>query len=153
MPLAYIALGSNLGERRQQLEAAIAAMREAGVTVEKVSTFIETEPYGVTEQPPFLNGVCAVRTLLSPQQLLTLLLSIEQQLGRVRELHWGPRVIDLDLLLYEDQVVNEPDLVVPHPDMENRVFVLQPLVEIAPDVMHPKLKKTMRDLLQALRGA
>lgn len=150
MSLAYVALGSNLGERRQQLEAAIAAMREAGVKVVEVSTFIETVPYGVTEQPPFLNGVCAVETSLPPQALLKLLLSIEQRLGRVRELHWGPRVIDLDLLLYEDQIIEEPNLVVPHPDMENRSFVLQPLVEIAPEVMHPKLKKTMRELLQVL---
>ena len=152
MPVAYIGLGSNLGDRRQQLEAALAAMQAAGLAVETVSAFIETEPYGVTDQPPFLNGVCSIRTALAPLALLQLLLSIEKQLGRVRTLHWGPRVIDLDLLLYDDVVMNEPDLTLPHPDMQNRLFVLQPLAEIAPAVVHPRLRKTISELLDALQN-
>ena len=150
MPVAYIALGTNLGDKRQQLDNALAALRQAGVMVRRVSPFLETEPYGVTDQPTFLNGVCEVETDLSPQALLSLLLNIETQQGRVRTRHWGPRVIDLDLLLYGDQIIDEPNLKVPHPDMENRAFVLQPLAAIAPQVVHPRLGKTIETLWQAL---
>lgn len=150
MPVAYIALGTNLGDKRQQLDNALTALRQAGVIVRRVSPFIETEPYGVTDQPAFLNGVCEVETDLSPQELLSLLLDIETQQGRVRTRHWGPRVIDLDLLLYDDQIIDEPNLKVPHPDMENRAFVLQPLAAIAPHVVHPRLEKTIEVLWQAL---
>ena len=150
MSVAYIALGTNLGDKRQQLENALTALRQAGVTVRQVSPFIETEPYGVTDQPAFLNGVCEVETALSPQALLALLLNIEAQQGRVRTRHWGPRVIDLDLLLYDDQIIDEPNLKVPHPDMENRAFVLQPLAAIAPQVVHPNLGQTIEMLWQAL---
>ena len=150
MSVAYIALGTNLGDKRQQLENALTALRQAGVTVRQVSPFIETEPYGVTDQPAFLNGVCEVETALSPQALLALLLNIEAQQGRVRTRQWGPRVIDLDLLLYDDQIIDEPNLKVPHPDMENRAFVLQPLAAIAPQVVHPNLGQTIEMLWQAL---
>ena len=150
MSVAYIALGTNLGDKRQQLENALTALRQAGVTVRQVSPFIETEPYGVTDQPAFLNGVCEVETTLSPQELLAILLKIETQQGRVRTRHWGPRVIDLDLLLYDDQIIDEPNLKVPHPDMENRAFVLQPLAAIAPQVVHPNLGQTIEMLWQAL---
>lgn len=150
MSIAYIALGTNLGDKRRQLENALAALQQAGVTVRRVSPFIETEPYGVTDQPAFLNGVCEVETTLSPQELLAILLKIETQQGRVRTRHWGPRVIDLDLLLYDDQIIDEPNLQVPHPDMENRGFVLQPLAAIAPQVVHPKLGQTIEMLWQAL---
>ncbi len=151
MTIAYIGLGSNLGDRLMHLQAALAAMRAAGLQVEKVSTFIETAPYGVTDQPAFLNGVCAVQTSLAPRALLALLLAIETQLGRVRTRHWGPRVIDLDLLLYGDWVLAEPGLIVPHPDLHNRLFVLQPLVEIAPDAVHPQLQLTMQELLEKIK--
>ena len=104
----------------------------------------------MTDQPAFLNGVCEIETALSPQALLALLLNIEAQQGRVRSRHWGPRVIDLDLLLYDDQIIDEPNLKVPHPDMENRAFVLQPLAAIAPQVVHPRLEKTIEVLWQAL---
>ena len=150
MSIAYIALGTNLGDKRRQMENALAALQQAGVTVRRVSPFIETEPYGVTDQPAFLNGVCEVETTLSPQELLAILLKIETQQGRVRTRHWGPRVIDLDLLLYDDQIIDEPNLQVPHPDMENRGFVLQPLAAIAPQVVHPKLGQTIERLWQAL---
>ena len=150
MSIAYIALGTNLGDKRRQMENALAALQQAGVTVRRVSPFIETEPYGVTDQPAFLNGVCEVETTLSPQELLAILLKIETQQGRVRTRHWGPRVIDLDLLLYDDQIIDEPNLKVPHPDKENRAFVLQPLAAIAPQVVHPVLGKTIETLRQAL---
>lgn len=150
MSIAYIALGTNLGDKRRQMENALAALQQAGVTVRRVSPFIETEPYGVTDQPAFLNGVCEVETTLSPQELLAILLKIETQQGRVRTRHWGPRLIDLDLLLYDDQIIDEPNLQVPHPDMENRGFVLQPLAAIAPQVVHPKLGQTIERLWQAL---
>ena len=150
MSIAYIALGTNLGDKRRQMENALAALQQAGVTVRRVSPFIETEPYGVTDQPAFLNGVCEVETTLSPQELLAILLKIETQQGRVRTRHWGPRVIDLDLLLYDDRIIDEPNLQVPHPDMENRGFVLQPLAAIAPQVVHPKLGQTIERLWQAL---
>ena len=143
---AYIALGSNLGDKEANLRRALELLIERGVEIVKTSTFISTEPYGVTDQPQFLNGVCEVRTSLEPLALLHILLAIEQEMGRVRLRHWGERNIDLDLLLYEDVVMDTPELKLPHPDMQNRDFVLLPLAEIAPELVHPILQKSIEEL-------
>ena len=147
---AYIALGSNLGDKEENLRRALELLEEHGVEVVKVSTFIFTEPYGVTDQPQFLNAVCQVRTSLEPVALLHTLLGIEQEMGRVRLRHWGERNIDLDLLLYEDVVMDTPELKLPHPDMQNRDFVLLPLFEIAPELIHPVLRKNIGELKEKL---
>ena len=143
---AYVALGSNLGDKEANLRKALELLQERGVEIVKTSTFISTEPYGVTDQPQFLNGVCEVRTSLEPLELLHTLLDIEQEMGRVRLRHWGERNIDLDLLLYEDVVLDTPELKLPHPDMQNRDFVLLPLAEIAPELVHPILQKSIEEL-------
>ena len=143
---AYIALGSNLGDKEANLRRALELLIERGVEIVKTSTFISTEPYGVTDQPTFLNGVCEVRTSLEPLALLHILLAIEQEMGRVRLRHWGERNIDLDLLLYEDVVLDTGELKLPHPDMQNRDFVLLPLAEIAPKLVHPILQKSIEEL-------
>ena len=147
---AYVALGSNLGDKEANLRRALELLIERGVEIVKTSTFISTEPYGVTDQPTFLNGVCEVRTSLEPLALLHTLLEIEQEMGRVRLRHWGERNIDLDLLLYEDVVMDTPELKLPHPDMQNRDFVLLPLDEIAPEIIHPTLQKTISKLVICL---
>ena len=147
---AYIALGSNLGDKEANLRRALELLAERGVEVVRTSSFICTEPYGVTDQPQFLNGVCEVRTSLEPLALLHTLLEIEQVMGRVRLRHWGERNIDLDLLLYEDVVMDTPELKLPHPDMQNRDFVLLPLVEIAPELVHPTLGKSIIEIKDKL---
>lgn len=147
---AYIALGSNLGDKEANLRRALELLIERGVEIVKTSTFISTEPYGVTDQPQFLNGVCEVRTSMAPLALLHTLLEIEQEMGRVRLRHWGERNIDLDLLLYKDVVMDIPQLKLPHPDMQNRDFVLLPLAEIAPELVHPTLQKTISELVICL---
>ena len=150
--LAYVALGSNLGDKEANLQKAVQLLVEHGVEVVKTSSFLCTEPYGVTDQPQFLNAVCCVRTDLEPEELLHLLLSIEQEMGRVRLRHWGERNIDLDLLLYENQILTTDDLKLPHPDMQNRDFVLLPLAEIAPALVHPVLGKTIACLAEELQA-
>ena len=147
---AYVALGSNLGDKEANLRRALELLIERGVEIVKTSTFISTEPYGVTDQPTFLNGVCEVRTSLEPLALLHTLLEIEQEMGRVRLRHWGERNIDLDLLLYEDVVMDTPELKLPHPDMQNRDFVLLPLDEIAPELIHPAIGKSISELVICL---
>ena len=153
MPTAYIGLGSNLGDRRASLERALALLGQtAGVTVLGVSAFIETDPVGGPPQGRFLNAAAAVETALDPHALLRALLGIEDQLGRVRREENGPRIIDLDLLLYEDRIIETADLVLPHPRMHERRFVLAPLAEIAPHAVHPGLRRTVRQLFEGLNS-
>ena len=157
--IAYIALGSNLGDRRALLDDALARLRlQPGVEVLSVSSYHETEPVGgPAGQGNYLNAVGQLRTTLDPVKLLRVLLAVESQLGRVRSERFGPRTIDLDLLLYGTDVfhVHEPDcdLTVPHPRLHERHFVLEPLVEIAPLAVHPELQSTGKDLLERLRQA
>lgn len=150
MSIAYIALGSNLGDKEKNLRRALLLLTQQGVEVVRVSSFLSTEPYGVTDQPQFLNAVACVRTSLAPLALLDVLLATELAMGRVRLRHWGERNIDLDLLLYEDVVLDMPRLRLPHPDMQNRDFVLLPLAEIAPELKHPTLQKTIYKLKENL---
>lgn len=150
MAIAYIALGSNLGDKEKNLRRALLLLTQQGVEVVRVSSFLSTEPYGVTDQPQFLNAVACVRISLAPLALLDVLLATELAMGRVRLRHWGERNIDLDLLLYEDVVLDMPRLHLPHPDMQNRDFVLLPLAEIAPELKHPTLQKTIYELKENL---
>lgn len=150
MAIAYIALGSNLGDKEKNLRRALLLLTQQGVEVVRVSSFLSTEPYGVTDQPQFLNAVACVRTSLAPLALLDVLLATELAMGRVRLRHWGERNIDLDLLLYEDVVLDTPRLRLPHPDMQNRDFVLLPLAEIAPELKHTTLQKTIWELKENL---
>jgi 2-amino-4-hydroxy-6-hydroxymethyldihydropteridine diphosphokinase len=151
---AFVALGSNLGDRRAYLERAAEALRGLpGVTVTRQSSLYETAPVGgPAGQGPYLNAAAEVRTDLPAEALLHALLDIESQLGRVRQERDGPRTIDLDLLLYGDLVCAGPELTVPHPRLHERLFVLRPLAEIAPGVVHPVLKRTALDLLADLQG-
>jgi 2-amino-4-hydroxy-6-hydroxymethyldihydropteridine diphosphokinase len=136
--VAYIGLGANLGMREETLRRAVERLRAAdGVDVLAVSQLRETEPVGVVDQPSFLNGAVAIETTRGPRGLLDLLLEIERSLGRVREERWGPRTIDLDLLAYGNEVVDEPGLRVPHPHLHERRFALEPLAELAPELDVP----------------
>ncbi|MFU8829222.1 MAG: 2-amino-4-hydroxy-6-hydroxymethyldihydropteridine diphosphokinase [Phycisphaerales bacterium] len=153
---AYIALGSNLGDRASTIAAALRALdRVDGIRLLQTSTLIETDPVGPVGQGPYLNGVVSVATSLDPRGLLNVLLAIEQSLGRERttEERWGARTIDLDLVLFADTILDEPGLTVPHPRLHERRFVLQPLVEIAPDARHPSMNVTAVELLDRLDTA
>lgn len=147
---AFIGLGTNMGDKSANLIGAVELMKEAGLTIIKQSSVLETEPWGGVEQDSFLNQVIEIETWLTPKALLETLLAIEDQMGRVREVKWGPRVIDLDILFIGDNIIYSDDLLVPHPYVAEREFVLQSLAEIAPHYPHPVLKKTMRQLLAEL---
>jgi 2-amino-4-hydroxy-6-hydroxymethyldihydropteridine diphosphokinase len=144
--LAYLSLGSNVGDRKKNLSTAIDRLGAVG-RVESISSFYETEPVEVTDQPWFLNCAVALETSATPEHLMKDLLAIEQEMGRKRIQEKGPRTIDIDILLFGDQVMNGPDLTIPHPAMHQRRFVLEPLAEIAPEAMHPLLRKTVQELL------
>ena len=150
MSIAYIALGSNLGDKEANLRQALKMLLVKGLQIRSASSFFKTEPDGVTDQPECINAVACVKTDLAPEKLLKLLLDTELEMGRVRLRHWGERNIDLDLLLYDDLIYYSEKLVLPHPDMQNRLFVLQPLSEIAADKIHPVYKKSIQNLLKSL---
>ena len=145
----YLSLGSNLGDRYANLRAAIERLGEAGA-IGAVSSFYETEPVEFRDQPWFLNCVVALETSDSPEALLQRALAIEQEMGRLRMKDKGPRSIDIDILLFGDRVVEERGLKIPHPAMQQRRFVLEPLAGIAPEALHPQLRKTARELLADL---
>ena len=147
--LAYLSLGSNVGDREDHLRDAIARLGTKGRIV-SVSSFYETEPVEFTDQAWFLNCALALESTTTPEQLLAEILEIERQMGRRRMQRKGPRTIDIDILLCGDAILDTPALTVPHPAMHLRRFVLEPLAEIAPAVLHPVLKKTIRQLLDAL---
>jgi 2-amino-4-hydroxy-6-hydroxymethyldihydropteridine diphosphokinase len=146
--LAYVGLGANLGDREQTIRAAAAA-----IGARRLSTIRETPPWGLEEQPPFLNAVAELETELEPRALLERLLAVERELGRVRTgPRWGPRTIDLDLLVYGDRVVDEPGLQVPHPRLRERAFALEPLADLAPDLAIPGAG-TVQEALAAIQSA
>lgn len=160
----YIALGSNMGDRKAYLDQAVRALDfltqypgkedqgsvSAAGAVERVSNYYETLPYGMTEQEDFLNACLKLRTLLTPRELLDELHRIEQEAGRERVIHWGPRTLDLDIIFYDDLVLEEADLCIPHVEMHKRKFVLEPLCEIAPYQRHPVYGKTVQEMLETV---
>jgi 2-amino-4-hydroxy-6-hydroxymethyldihydropteridine diphosphokinase len=149
MPLAYVGLGSNLGDRRGLIREALRRLDLiAGVTVRKRSRIIETDPVGKVDQPRFLNAVAEVETEIEPRPLLRRLRAVEKSLGRVRHAKWGPRTIDLDLLLWGDRSMATPALTIPHPRMAERRFVLAPLAELCPRRRVPGTGRTVRGLLK-----
>lgn len=152
---AYIALGSNMGRRERNISAALNALETTReIEVVKVSSLFETEPVGgPDDQPLFLNAAAHLRTTLSPERLLALCQHIESSLGRKRDIPWGPRPIDLDILIFQDEIRSSPELMIPHPLLHERRFVLEPLAEIAPDLAHPTLDQTIRELFDSLLAA
>ncbi len=151
MHLVYIGFGSNIGDRLAHIQNAIHALAETeGITLQKISSIYETDPIGYETQAQFLNGVAAIQTSVPPLSLLHTLKDIETAIGRKHRTRWGPREIDLDILIYGDLCLQTEKLVIPHPEMHLRRFVLAPLVEIALDFVHPVLKETIQILLERL---
>ena len=146
--IAYIALGANLGDRAGNIAAALEKLQQTPqVKLTKVSALIENPAVGgPSDSPPFLNAAAEIVTSLSARAILDRLLEIEREIGRIRREKWGPRSIDLDLLLYGDEIIDEPGLTVPHPLMHQRLFVLEPLAQIAPGAIHPVLERTIEQL-------
>jgi 2-amino-4-hydroxy-6-hydroxymethyldihydropteridine diphosphokinase len=149
MVIAYIGLGSNLGDRKQNLTRALELLSKH-MKIEQISSIYETEPVGYEQQPLFLNAVCRISTKLNPEKLLRLVKKIEAKLGRTPSFTNAPRPIDIDILLYGDEVFSHQDLTIPHPRLAERAFVLVPLAEIAPDLAHPVSRKIFRELLDDL---
>lgn len=149
---AYVAVGSNMGGREEYIAGALSALKEHPlIEVKKISHIVETRAYGGVEQGDFLNGMLEIETILGPRELLDALHEIENEAGRERTVHWGPRTLDLDIVFYDRLCMESEDLVIPHPDMENREFVLGPLREIAPFLRHPVSGKTVSAMLAELK--
>lgn len=149
--IAYIGLGSNLGDRQKYLNNALNKLKNTkGIILNKISPIYETEPVGYLEQPFFLNCVAEIKTSLSPFELLNICISIENKLGRTRNIKWGPRTIDLDILFFGCLIINKEDLIIPHPRLNEREFVLIPMNDLAPNFLHPVFNLTINVLLKKL---
>lgn len=147
----YLSIGSNMGEKQEYLNHAVESFYDDdSCRVLQISKYIETEPYGPIEQDNFLNGCVELETLYTPQELLTFVNEIESIAGRTREVHWGPRTLDIDIILYDDEIIYEPKLIIPHKEMHKRAFVLVPLNQIAPYAVNPVLNKSVSVLLKEL---
>jgi 2-amino-4-hydroxy-6-hydroxymethyldihydropteridine diphosphokinase len=149
--LAYLSLGSNLGDRAAYIERALELLSGPGLKIVRRSAFYETEPRDLKAQPWFLNIAAEIETALFPRQLLARAARVEKELGRQRNVDKGPRTIDIDILLFGRFVVDAPDLVIPHPRMHERRFVLEPLAELVPELRHPVFKKTVREILATVK--
>jgi 2-amino-4-hydroxy-6-hydroxymethyldihydropteridine diphosphokinase len=150
MANAYIGIGSNIGNRQENCREAVRMLAENGLIVRQQSSLVETEPWGVADQSRFINMAVEVETDATPEQLLVILKKIEENMGRTNAIRWGPRVIDLDILFYDDLILDADGLIIPHPLLHERNFVLIPLAEIAPKKIHPRLNKTVHELCIAL---
>jgi len=149
----YLSYGSNLGDMEETIEKALVSLCDrTDCKMVQNSSLIKTKPYGNVEQDDFLNGACFIKTLLRPEELLDVLHELENEAGRVRDVHWGPRTLDMDIIFYDDLIYDSYDLIIPHVDIENREFVLVPMAEIAPFKRHPIFKKTMQEMLNELKN-
>lgn len=147
----FIGIGANLGDRKKTLQEAVLLLNaESNVSVVAVSSVYETDPVGVLDQPKFLNAVLQIETDFCAQDLLDCLLAVEKRFGRVRKIHWGPRTLDLDILFFRDAIIHQPGLKVPHPHLHEREFVLVPLCDLVPDVIHPILNESLHALAKSL---
>ncbi|KAA3658456.1 MAG: 2-amino-4-hydroxy-6-hydroxymethyldihydropteridine diphosphokinase [Chloroflexi bacterium] len=149
MNTIFLGMGTNLGDRQQNLQRAVDGLA-AGMTITAVSQLYETPPWGVDEQPAFFNMCLAANTMQTPDQLLPFIKNLEKKIGRTPTYHWGPRLIDIDILFYNNDIIIEPDLTVPHLHMANRAFVLAPLADIALDFLHPQTGKSVEQMLDAV---
>ncbi|MBI4684479.1 MAG: 2-amino-4-hydroxy-6-hydroxymethyldihydropteridine diphosphokinase [Nitrospirae bacterium] len=149
MSIAYIGIGSNLGNREENCNNAINLLKENGIVIKKQSSMHETAPWGIKDQPKFMNMAIEIETDKTPEELLNVLKYIEKTMGREDAQRWGPRIIDLDILFYDDVILKTQELEIPHSHMHEREFVLKPLCEIAPDLRHPVTGKTIRKMLNS----
>lgn len=150
--ICYLGLGSNLGDRKEYINQALSRLvSHSGIKLLKCSSIIETKAFGKTDQPDFLNCILKIDTPLQPRDLLNLCLKIEKNLGRIRYEKWGPRIIDIDILFYGDMIIEEKELIIPHPGIANRKFVLDSLNELCPDYVHPVLQKRINEIYNELR--
>ncbi|MBK5284096.1 MAG: 2-amino-4-hydroxy-6-hydroxymethyldihydropteridine diphosphokinase [Bacteroidia bacterium] len=147
MNQVYLSFGSNVGERSANIETALRLLDNSAVKIKQLSSLYDTEPWGNTTQSAFMNMAGIFDTTLSPVELIRCILDIENSMGRQRIIKWEPRIIDIDILLFGNKIINENGLIIPHPEMRYRKFVLMPLAEIAPDVIHPVLNKPIKKLL------
>ena len=151
--IAYLSLGSNMGDKKDYLDKAIELLRsDSKIIVKKVADYIETEPYGNVEQDKFLNTAIEITTLYTPEELLKVVNEIEAKLERVRTIKWGPRTIDIDIIFYDEMIINTKDLIVPHKEMHLREFVLKPLMELKPNYVHPLIRKNIYQIYEDLQN-
>ena len=150
MAIAYISIGSNLGDREENCKQALRLLQANGILIKKQSRMYETEPWGIKDQPKFINMAIETETDKKPEELLRVLKEIEKEIGRTETTKWGPRIIDLDILFYDDLILKIPGIEIPHPLLHEREFVLKPLCEITPDKKHPVTGKTVREMAAIL---